>query len=82
MNRGRKTFLLVPVAAVLGVALLVLAVALTGQELGMSRAIRSCIQSGGTFLAVGVLALVAGLVIVAWGLGLSIRPHRKSGSGQ
>ncbi len=82
MNRGRNTVVLVPVAATLGVALLVLAVTLTGQELSLARAIQSCIQSGGTLLAVGVLALIAGLLTVAWGLGLSIRPHRKSGSRQ
>ncbi len=81
MNRSRKTLLLVPVAAVLGVALLALAVATTGQELGISGTIRSCIQSDGALLAVGVVGLVAGLVTVAWVLGLSIRLHRGSGSG-
>ena len=74
--------LIVPVAATLGVALLVLAVALTGQELSLARAIRSCIQADGALLAVGVVALVAGLLTVTWGFGLSVRPHRKSGPRQ
>jgi hypothetical protein len=82
MKRSHQILLLVPVTAVTAVALLGLAVALTGQELSLSRAIRSCIQSGGTLLAVAVLALVAGLVTVAWGFGLTIRPCRKTGSGK
>ena len=82
MNRLRRTLLVVPLAAGLSSALLVLAVALTGQELSLARAIRSCIQSGGVLLAVGVVALVAGLVATAWSLGLSIHPYRKTGSGQ
>ena len=64
MNPGRRLVLMLPTAAVLATALLLLAVALVGEELSLSQAIRSCIQSGGVLLALGVFALVAGLVTV------------------
>ena len=73
VNRGRYPTLLVPVAATLGVALLVLAVALAGQGFRLARAVPTCIELDGALVAVAALTLVAGLVAAVWGISLTIR---------
>jgi protein-S-isoprenylcysteine O-methyltransferase Ste14 len=56
------------VAVTLAVALLILSVALTGEELTLEASFRSCVRSGGVLLAVAAVALVAGLVIALRGV--------------
>jgi hypothetical protein len=60
------------VAAAIGAALAVLSVLLTGKELSLEAAVRSCLRSSGALLAVATLALVAGLVV-------ALRPSPSSG---
>jgi len=60
-----RATLFTSLAVALAATLLVLSVALTGQELTLEAALRSCIKSGGLLLAVAALALVAGLALAA-----------------
>ena len=53
------------VAMTIGAALLVLSVALMGEGLAWAAVVRSCIRLEGALLPMGVLALIAGLVVIA-----------------
>jgi hypothetical protein len=64
------------IAVTLVAALGLLAVALTGNELTLEAAVHSCVQSGGTILAIGIFALLAGFVVAFTGL-----PVRRGSNG-
>ena len=60
-----RAVLLSSVAVTLAATLLVLSVALAGQEITFETAVRSCIRFGGVLLAVAALAFVVGLAVAA-----------------
>ncbi len=54
-----RAIIAVSIVAALGL----LTVALLGTETSLAAVVRSCIQTGGSLLAVGIVALLAGLVL-------------------
>ena len=77
MNSVARGALASSVAVTIGAALLLLSVALTGEELSFEAAVRSCFRSGGVLLAVGVFALVTGLLVALKSTPSASEPSRR-----